>query len=206
MPSSLTTLLPPALGFSPCLPVSVCGTGTWQAIAAFLGAPYGFFATLVRSASRYWLPRGISPAPPPALAPGFPLPAKPPGTRPRFLLLPCSTGFSTCYPSATPSGLALGPDFPGEDQLYPGNLGHPAWGIPTPISLLIPAFSLPSPPPLLAGAASPGWQCSPTTDGHLRPSRASAARFSPGHFRRRASRLVSYYALFQCMAASEPTS
>ena len=157
MPSSLTTLLPPALGFSPCLPVSVCGTGTWQAIAAFLGAPYGFFATLVRSASRYWLPRGISPAPPPALAPGFPLPAKPPGTRPRFLLLPCSTGFSTCYPSATPSGLALGPDFPGADQLYPGNLGHPAWGIPTPISLLIPAFSLPgAPPPLPARLRCPG--------------------------------------------------
>ena len=164
LPSSLTTLLPPALGFSPCLPVSVCGTGTWQAIAAFLGAPYGFFATLVRSASRYWLPRGISPAPPPALAPGFPLPAKPPGTRPRFLLLPCSTGFSTCYPSATPSGLALGPDFPGEDQLYPGNLGHPAWGIPTPISLLIPAFSLPGTPPPLTGKASAHRQCSPT--GH----------------------------------------
>ncbi len=30
--------------------------------------------------------------------------------------------------------------------------------------------------------------------------------FSPGHFRRRTSRLVSYYALFECMAASEPTS
>ena len=28
MPSSLTTLLPLALGFSPHLPVSVCGTGT----------------------------------------------------------------------------------------------------------------------------------------------------------------------------------
>ena len=30
--------------------------------------------------------------------------------------------------------------------------------------------------------------------------------FSPGHFRRRDSRLVSCYALFECMAASEPTS
>ena len=36
--------------------------------------------------------------------------------------------------------------------------------------------------------------------------RASAACFSPGHFRRRTSRLVSYYALFECVAASEPTS
>ena len=36
--------------------------------------------------------------------------------------------------------------------------------------------------------------------------RASAACFSPGHFRRGTSRLVSCYALFQCLAASEPTS
>ena len=35
---------------------------------------------------------------------------------------------------------------------------------------------------------------------------ASVVCFSPGHFRRRTSRLVSYYALFECMAASEPTS
>ena len=40
----------------------------------------------------------------------------------------------------------------------------------------------------------------------LRESTASVLCFSPGHFRRRTSRLVSYYALFECMAASEPTS
>ena len=40
----------------------------------------------------------------------------------------------------------------------------------------------------------------------LRDSTASVSCFSPGHFRRRTSRLVSYYALFECMAASEPTS
>ena len=39
-----------------------------------------------------------------------------------------------------------------------------------------------------------------------RDSTASVLCFSPGHFRRRTSRLVSYYALFECMAASEPTS
>ena len=73
-------------------------------------------------------------------------------------LLPCgSTGISTCHPSATRPRLALGPDLPGADQLYPGNLGHPAWGIPTPISLLIPAFSLPgAPPPLPARLRCPG--------------------------------------------------
>ena len=37
-------------------------------------------------------------------------------------------------------------------------------------------------------------------------STASVLCFSPGHFRRRTSRPVSCYALFECMAASEPTS
>ena len=36
LPSSLTTLLPSVCGFSPRLPVSVCGTGTNNTIADFL--------------------------------------------------------------------------------------------------------------------------------------------------------------------------
>ena len=49
MPSSLTTLLPLALGFSPHLPVSVCGTGTLAYLRAFLasrhrGLRYSIFA------------------------------------------------------------------------------------------------------------------------------------------------------------------
>ena len=75
----------------------------------------------------------------------------------RLTLPPCvptvlswsSTGISTCCPSATPLSLALGPDLPGADQLYPGNLGYPAERIPTSLSLLIPAFSLLNAPPLL---------------------------------------------------------
>ena len=58
------------------------------------------------------------------------------------VLLYCSTGISTCCPSTTSFDLALGPDLPRADQLYPGNLGYSAWRIPTSISLLIPAFSL----------------------------------------------------------------
>ena len=53
-----------------------------------------------------------------------------------------STGISTCCPSATLPSLALGPDLPRADQLYPGNLRYPAGRIPTFLSLLIPAFSL----------------------------------------------------------------
>ena len=54
------------------------------------------------------------------------------------------------------------------------------------------------------GTASSRMQCSSTN--LLLDSLVSVARFSPGHFRRRTSRPVSYYALFECMAASEPTS
>ena len=121
------------------------------------------------------------------------------------LLIICSTGISTCCPSTTPFGLALGPDFPRADQLYPGILGYSAWRILTSISLLIPAFSLltsprPLPVPLLRTKDAP----LPLMVSHK--SSASVLCFSPGHFRRRTSRPVSYYALFECVAASEPTS
>ena len=121
---------------------------------------------------------------------------------PTFLIYR-STGISTCCPSATSFDLALGPDLPRADQLYPGNLRYSALKILTSISLLIPAFSLLSSPPLL-----PVWLRSannaplPMTLSFL----SFGVVFSPGHFRRRTSRLVSYYALFECMAASEPTS
>ena len=142
-------LLPPALGSSPYPPVSVCGTGTMGAIAAFLGSWPGSFPTYFRSASRlqyrctdfpahhlYRLHRYSRPR----LSRSFCVPT---------VLSHCSTGISTCCPSATPPGLALGPDSPREDELYPGNLGYPAVRILTLLSLLIPAFSLPVGPLLL---------------------------------------------------------
>ena len=140
----------------------------------------------------------------------------------------CSTGISTCCPSATSSDLALGPDLPRADQLYPGILGYSANRILTYFSLLIPAFSLLNSPHLLSvmlrrvkNAPLPNHQpcASPTLEKSLHLwlfsfrqsvgltiSTASVSCFSPGHFRRRDSRLVSCYALFECMAASEPTS
>ena len=114
-----------------------------------------------------------------------------------------STGISTCCPSTTPLGLALGPDFPRADQLHSGYLGYSARRILTFVSLLIPAFSLQYGPrllsvPLLSVFIAP----LPIISDPM----ASVVCFSPGHFRRRTSRLVSYYALFECVAASEPTS
>ena len=55
-----------------------------------------------------------------------------------------------------------------------------------------------------SGTASSLMQCSSTNP--FQDSSASVSCFSPGHFRRRTSRPVSCYALFECMAASEPTS
>ena len=105
-----------------------------------------------------------------------------------------STGISTCCPSATASALALGPDSPRADQLYPGNLGYTAWMIHTSISLLIPAFSLLSTPQPLTVLLRRAHDAPLPI---INDSNASVLCFSPGHFRRKTSRPVSYYALFQ---------
>ena len=196
-------LLPSALGFSPHPPVSVYGTGTLQTIAAFLGSQLTRFATMLslRITSSDCVP-------------GFPdtlLPRLHRSLHSRLALSFCvptvllysSTGISTCYPSTTSFDLALGPDLPRADQLYPGNLGYSAERIPTSLSLLIPAFSLPGTPQLLPVLL----RCASNAPlPYHTVSCASVSCFSPGHFRRRTSRLVSYYALFECVAASEPTS
>ena len=149
MPSSLTMLLPSALGFSPHPPVSVYGTGTVQTIAAFLDAWLTYFPTY--SSVR------ITPSDCCAVFPTQLLPCLRRSfhsrlmlsTRVPTVLLYCSTGISTCCPSTTPFGLALGPDLPRADQLYSGNLRYSAGRILTFLSLLIPAFSLRYNPQLL---------------------------------------------------------
>ena len=149
MPSSLTMLLPSALGFSPHPPVSVYGTGTYEAIAAFLGSQLTCFATFIS------LPFTSSDCS--ADLPTLLLPRLDRSFHSRLTLsfcVPtvlsiCSTGISTCYPSTTTLVLALGPDLPRADQLYSGNLRYSAGRIPTFLSLLIPAFSLLKSPLLL---------------------------------------------------------
>ena len=149
LPSSLTMLLPPALGFSPHLPVSVYGTGTYHTIAAFLGSR--------NHTLRYFCSLRITPSDCRTDLPIQLLPRLPRFSHSRDVLSFCvptvlmirGTGISTCCPSATLFSLALGPDLPRADQLYSGNLGYSAWRIPTSISLLIPAFSLLKNPQLL---------------------------------------------------------
>ncbi len=172
-------LLPPALGFSPHPPVSVYGTGILKTIAAFLDSWLTHFPTLVRSASRLWIAT-------------------------RFFL--CDSSFACtrlsvprlCSPQMSPQFcfkivqesqpavhrithfcLSLGPDLPRADQLYPGNLGYSAERIPTSLSLLIPAFSLPGTPQLLPVLLH---RASNAPLPYLAVSCASVSCFSPDIF------------------------
>ena len=174
-------LLPSASGFSPHPPVSVYGTGGHGAIAAFLGTKPARFPTLFRSASRLRLWTAVFLSARLLRLHRFSLSR----TRsalcvPAVLAMP-STGISACCPSATDFSLALGPDLPRADQLYPGNLGYPAGRIPAFLSLLIPAFSLPGAPlPLTVQLRRAG--NAPLPRCQKAASQASAACFSPGHF------------------------
>ena len=148
MPSSLTMLLPSALGFSPHPPVSVYGTGILQTIAAFLDSQLTCFPTSFRSTSRLQIEERICQLYSYLACHGIPFPLVLSLCVPTVLLY-CSTGISTCCPSATSFDLTLGPDLPRADQLYSGNLRYSAGRIPTFLSLLIPAFSLLKNPQLL---------------------------------------------------------
>ena len=159
MPSSLTTLLPLALGSSPHLPVSVCGTGAFCvphtfSRCRFIGLPYYNF----------------SPFRPGRPTPGFRL----------FNMSVCLNfggyGFSTVCASTTPSGLALAPGLPVADEPTHGNLRFSAITILTQFSLLIPAFSLECSPHVLPVMLPPAF------DAPLpipQDSQASVICFSP---------------------------
>ena len=150
------------------------------------------------------LPGGFSSLAPPALAPGLPPPAHASLMRPRSSVMPQYRNFSLLS-----IGYAfrprLRPRLPQGRSALPWNpwiFGRKDSHLPLATHSGI-LSSRPSTPP--SGGASPGRQCSPTDALSVHPA-ASAACFSPGHFRRGTSRPVSCYALFECMAASEPTS
>ena len=96
------------------------------------------------------------------------------------VLMICSTGISTCYPSTTSFDLALGPDLPRADQLYSGNLRYSAGRILTFLSLLIPAFSLLTNPLLLPVQLRLGKNAPLPIDIHQFPSFGSV--FQPRTF------------------------
>ena len=151
LPSSLTRVLPFVLEFSSRLPVSVCGTGTSKYLAAFLAG--------VDSKTSFPLSTPLHSL---ALRLAYFTTSQPHCLDALFhprasSIFPChcfiyslgSTGLSTCCPSATPFGLALGPDLPRADEPSPGNLRLSTAEFLAPLSLLMPAFSLLYSPPLL---------------------------------------------------------
>ena len=150
------------------------------------------------------MPHGFSFAAPPALAPVFPLPAQASLLRPhssvacqyRILhLLSIDYAFRPRLRSRLPQGRSALPWKPWIFGLEDSHL-HLA----THSGILSSCLSThPS------GYASSSTGLLPYRS-LLSDPRASAVCFSPGHFRRRTSRPVSYYALFECVAASEPTS
>ena len=77
LPSSLTMLLPSALGFSPHPPVSVYGTGSYITIAAFLDGWLTCFATLWFATHHVFpLSEGFASLTGTSLAPVFPFPGQ----------------------------------------------------------------------------------------------------------------------------------
>ena len=118
LPSSLTMLLPPALGFSPHPPVSVYGTGMHHTIAAFLDSR--------NRQLRYFCSLRVTSSDCLADLPARLLPRLPRSSHSRVWLSFCvptvlmihGAGISTCCPSATSFDLTLGPDLPRADQLY----------------------------------------------------------------------------------------
>ena len=114
LPSSLTAILPPALGFSPHLPVSVCGTGTtslsrcfsWQREIRY-SKPVGFSPSHLKIDEQRDLP------PCSLLVLGRTIQSYAHLIllrHPFGQTLHSGIGISTDCPSPTPLGLGLGPD------------------------------------------------------------------------------------------------
>ena len=134
MPSSLTRVFSRALGFSPHLPVSVCGTGTlyldssfsWQPGISDFGTIFPSYSYLRLHDWRICLPITLLTSTPHQLG------ALPILLRHYFSQsISGGTGISTSFPSTTPFGLALGPDLPWADEPSPGILRFSAGRILT---------------------------------------------------------------------------
>ena len=127
MQSSLAIVLSLTLGFSPHPCVSI-GTRSfsWKLASmtsVLASAFHTHHAFAFMTAGFAWLSAT-------SLAPAFPAAGSPSLLRHSFIHT-VSTGISTCCPSATPLGLALGPDLPRADEPSSGNLGFSVRGILT---------------------------------------------------------------------------
>ena len=202
MPSSLTTLLPFVLGFSPHLPVSVCGTGTFTLDSGFSRQcgiiRFGtvFSLSIKPSNRKADLPASLSirswPSLPAARSnypPASPLLSYAFRRYGNFHPLSFAYAFRPRLRSRLTPG---GRTFPGKPRTFDGADSHRA--LATHSSIL---SAVSSTCPL--GHASPLRHAPLPSRPRLRKSdsRGFGMRFSPVNFRRRPTRLVSCYALFK---------
>ena len=192
-------LLPPALGSSPYPPVSVYGTGPARTIVAFLGSPSRSFPTLFRSASQQTFPQGdLPPCHIHCLHRSF---------HSRLLLSACVPTSSVYREHRIFNLLSIAYAFqPQLRSRLPQSRSALLWK-PLVFGREDSHFTLATHSGILSswqstapsGTASARHQCSPTRHHPRRndESMASVICFSPVYFRRRTSRLVSYYALFE---------
>ena len=155
MPSSLTKVLPLILGFSPFLPVSVCGTGIFSLDSGFSWqCELVFFSTCFSIPIIPYFSEDTDLPISSGLVFGRTLPCRAVKLillRPHFSMATIdSTGISTSCPSTTLFSLILGPDLPWGDEPCPGILRFSMGKILTYLSLLMPAFSLLFSPQLLS--------------------------------------------------------
>ena len=151
--SSLAIVLSLTLGFSPHPCVSIFGTGPQShSQELFLEAGFTFFCTCIAAFHPLHAFTLSGESFNFSLLPRLPTLFHP-RVRLAFSVTPFtplrSTGFSACYPSTTPFGLALVPDFPRADEPSSGILGFSVRWILTIVPLLTPAFSLPAAPHVL---------------------------------------------------------
>ena len=146
MQSSLAIVLSLTLGFSPHPCVSIFGTGYCMIITRSFSWKLASRTSVLAAA--FHTPHAFAWLSATSLAPAFPSAGSASLLR-HSIIHTVSTGISTCCPSTTPLGLALGPDLPRADEPSSGNLGFSVRGILTHVSLLTPAFSLLCAPRLL---------------------------------------------------------
>ena len=175
LPSSLTTLLPLALESSSYLPVSVCGTGSFQILTAYLVSIHVTFHSIVSFTTGATIARrNTSEA---SLCFTF--------RRLRNLYRMC-IGYA--FPPHLSSRLTLsGRTFLRNPQIFGGQDSH----LPLATHANILSRILSSSP---YDSPSARIRCSSTIHN---VSKASVSGFSPVYLRRRVTRLVSYYALFK---------
>ena len=200
MPSSLTRVFPRTLGFSPRLPVSVLVRAMCLYLEAFLDS-VGSITSLLSLVTRHHISAfratDLPIAQPTCLNTLFQSRADLPYcVTPSIKRFTPVQEFQPVVHRLRFSASASVPTYPETTIVAQEPLGFRWNGFSPFFSLLIPTFSLLISPQLLTVLLQPD-ENAPLPIYIAAYDTTSVLHFSPGHFRRRVSRPVSYYALFK---------